>query len=335
MGIRAIDQSTRLEVLPYVTGGSTLRGNTDPANPFTDALNLEGRIGADFKMGVGPNLTLDATVAPDFGQVEVDPAVVNLSDREVIFPERRPFFTEGSALLNGPTTNYFHSRRIGAPPQGTATGDFVKVPGITTILGAAKLTGRPSSGTSVGVPGAVTGAEHSQTFDLASGTFDEVRVAPRTLYGVVRIQQEFGAAGSTASLIATGVQRDLDPGDPLAALLRRHALMVGGEALLRLGGGAYEVSISGGLTRIDGDKEAILLTQRASERYFQRPDAAHVEVDPNRLSMTGGKATVGARKINATHWLWDTSLDFESPDLVLNDVGRLGTGDGIMARTGA
>lgn len=145
MGIRAIDQSTRLEVLPYVTGGSTLRGNTDPANPFTDALNLEGRIGADFKMGVGPNLTLDATVAPDFGQVEVDPAVVNLSDREVIFPERRPFFTEGSALLNGPTTNYFHSRRIGAPPQGTATGDFVKVPGITTILGAAKLTDRRST----------------------------------------------------------------------------------------------------------------------------------------------------------------------------------------------
>jgi len=160
------------EVVGYRVGF----GSAFSMQDFTDALNLEGRIGADFKMGVGPNLTLDATVAPDFGQVEVDPAVVNLSDREVIFPERRPFFTEGSALLNGPTTNYFHSRRIGAPPQGTATGDFVKVPGITTILGAAKLTGRLSSGTSVGVLGAVTGAEHSQTFDLASGTFDEVRV---------------------------------------------------------------------------------------------------------------------------------------------------------------
>ena len=333
-GIRAIDQGSRVEVLPYLTGGSTVRGKTDPENPFVDALNLEGRIGADFKMGVGPNLTLDATVTPDFGQVEVDPAVVNLSDREVIFPERRPFFTEGSGLLNGPTTNYFHSRRIGAPPQGTASGDFVDFPRITTIVGAAKLTGRLSSGTSVGVLGAVTGAEHAQTFDLASGTFDEVRVAPRTLYGVVRIQQEFGAAGSTASLIATGVQRDLEPGDPLAALLRRHALMVGGEALLRLGGGAYEVSISGGLTRIDGDKEAILRTQRASERYFQRPDATHVDVDPNRLSMVGGKTTVEARKINGTHWLWDTSVDFESPELVLNDVGRLGTGDGIVARGG-
>ena len=295
-GIRAIDQGRWVEVLPYLTGGSTVRGKTDPENPFVDALNLEGRIGADFKMGVGPNLTLDATVTPDFGQVEVDPAVVNLSDREVIFPERRPFFTEGSGLLNGPTTNYFHSRRIGAAPQGTASGDFVDFPGITTILGAAKLTGRLSSGTSVGVLGAVTGVEHAQTFDLASGTFDEVRVAPRTLYGVVRIQQEFGAAGSTASLIATRVQRDLEPGDPLAALLRRHALMVGGEALLRLGGGAYEVSISGGLTRIDGDKEAILRAQRASERYFQRPDATHVEVDPNRLSMVGGQDNGGGPK---------------------------------------
>jgi hypothetical protein len=333
-GIQAIDQSGRVEVVPYVTGGSTLRGKTDPANPFADELSLEGHMGADFKVGIGPNLTLDATVTPDFGQIEVDPAVVNLSDREVIFPERRPFFTEGSALINGPTTNYFHSRRIGAAPQGTATGDFVEVPTTTTILGAAKLTGRLPSGTSLGFLGAVTGAEHSQTFDLASGTFDEVRVAPRTLYGLVRIQQEFGAAGSTASIIATGVQRDLEPGDPLAALLRRRALMVGGEALFRLGGGAYEVSISGGVTRIDGDKEVILAAQRGRERYFQRPDATHVEVDPNRLNMTGGKATLEARKISGDHWLWDTSLDFESPELALNDVGRLGTGDGIMARTG-
>ena len=333
-GIQAIDQSGRLEVLPYVAGGSTLRGNTDPANPFVDELNLEGRIGADFKMGVGPNLTLDATVTPDFGQVEVDPAVVNLTDRETIFPERRPFFIEGSGLINGPTTNYFHSRRIGAPPQGTAAGDFAKVPGVTTILGAAKLTGRLPSGTSVGALGAVTGAEYAQTFDLASGTFDEVRVTPRTLYGLVRIQQEFGAAGSTASLMATGVQRDLERGDPLTGLLRRHAFMVGGEALLRLGGGAYEVSISGGVTRIDGSKEAILSAQRGRERYLQRPDATHVEVDPSRRSMVGAKTTLLARKISGTHWLWDISSDSETPELALNDVGRLGAGDGITARGG-
>jgi len=331
-GIRGINQGGRVEVLPYVTGGSTVRGNVDPANPFVDGHSMEGRMGADVKVGVGPNLTLDATVIPDFGQVELDPAIVNLSDLEVVFPERRLFFTEGSALINGPTSNYFHSRRIGAPPQGTAAGDFVEVPGTTTILGAAKLTGRLPSGTSLGVLGAVTGAEHAQTFDFASGTFDEVRVGPRTLYGLVRIQQEFGTAGSTASLIATGVQRDLEPGGPLAEILRRRALMVGGEALLRLGGGAYEVSVSGGVTRIDGSEAAILAAQRGSERYLQRPDATHVEVDPTRRSMVGGKTTLQARKINGTHWLWDTSVDFESPELALNDMGRLGAGDGVMAR---
>ena len=333
-GIGALDPGMRVEVLPYITGGSKVQGNPDPSNPFVDGFSLEGRSGADFKMGVGPNLTLDATVTPDFGQVELDPTIVNLTDTEVIFPEQRPFFTEGSGLLNGPTTNYFLSRRIGAPPEASASGDFVDVPDVTTILGAAKLTGRLPSGTSVGVLGAVTGAEHSQTFDVASGAFDEVRVAPRTLYGVARVQQEFGRAGSTASLIATGVQRDLEPGDPLAALLRRHALMVGGEALLRLAGGAYEVSISGGVTRIDGDKEVILRAQEGRERYLQRPDATHVEVDPNRTSMTGGKFTVSARNITAAHWLFDTRVDFESPELAFNDVGRLGTGDGIMATAG-
>ena len=333
-GIRAIDQGNRVELLPYVTGGSTVRSDAEPANPFTDALNLEGRIGGDFKMGVGPNLTLDATVVPDFGQVEVDPAVVNLSDTEVFFPELRPFFTEGSDLINGPNNNHFYSRRIGAPPQGSVAGDFVDSPGATTILGAAKLTGRLASGTSVGVLGAVTGAEHAKTFDLTTGTFDKVRVAPRTLYGVARIQQEFGAAGSTVSLIVTGVQRDLEPGEPLAALLRRRALMVGGGTLLRLGGGMYEVFVDGALTRIDGDEEVILRAQRGSERYFQRPDATHVEVDPNRVSMGGAKATFEARKVTGAHWLWDTSLDFESPEVTFNDVGRLGTGDGIMLRTG-
>jgi hypothetical protein len=333
-GIGEIAKSSRIEVLPYVTGGSTVRGDTDPADPFSEAFNVEGRAGADFKMGIGPNLTLDAAVTPDFGQVEVDPAVVNLSDVEVFFPERRSFFTEGSGLLNGPTSNYFYSRRIGAPPQGRASGDFVKVPGIATILGAAKLTGRLPSGTSVGVLGAVTGAEHAQAFDLASETFDEVRVAPQTLYGVARIQQEFGAAGSTVSLMATGVQRDLAPGEPLTGLLRRRALMVGGAALFRFSGGAYEAYISGGLTRIDGDKEAILSAQRASERYFQRPDATHVEVDPGRVNMTGNKTTLGVRKVSGTHWLGDIDLDLESPELVFNDVGRLGTGDAIRVRGG-
>ena len=118
------------------------------------------------KIGIGSNLTLEATVNPDFGQVEADPAEVNLSAFETFFDERRPFFVEGSDLLTGNVNNYFYSRRIGAAPPAGADGDFVEYPATTTILGAAKLTGRLESGLSIGMLGAVTDEESARTFNV-------------------------------------------------------------------------------------------------------------------------------------------------------------------------
>jgi hypothetical protein len=331
-GVRVSNPVQRLELLPFAASGSSINGDRDLADPFDDGVNLEGRVGLDLKMGIGPNLTLDATVTPDFGQVEADPAVVNLTDFEVFFPERRPFFSEGSALLNGPANNYFYSRRIGARPSGSVSGDYVDSPSSSTILGAAKLTGRLPSGMSIGVMAAVTGEEHAKTFESEPEAFHEVRVAPRTTWGVGRVQQEFGPDGSTASFMVTGVHRELDAGDPLALRMPRSAMTVNGETFWRLGGSMYEISVSGGLTRVDGDKEAILRLQRASTRYFQRPDAAHVEVDPERTTMGGSKATVRAQKISGTHWLWTINADLESPEVEFNDLGRLTTGDGVALR---
>jgi hypothetical protein len=331
-GVRAGDLGTRLELLPYVATGSSRNGDRDPANPFDDGLNLEGRAGLDLKMGIGSNLTLDATITPDFGQVEADPAVVNLTDFETLFPERRPFFTEGSALINGPVNNYFYSRRIGAQPVGPATGDYVDQPSSSTILGAAKLTGRLPSGTLIGVLAAVTGEEHAETFDATSNVFDAVRVAPRTTYGVARVQQEFGEDGSSAGLMVTGVHRDLTLGDPLASLVVRNAVTVNGNTFLRLGGATHEISISGGLTSVEGDAEAITRLQRSSSRYFQRPDATHVDLDPTRTGMVGAKATLRAEKISGEHWLWNVNADLESPESEFNDVGRLVSGDGLALR---
>ena len=336
-GIDSVDQAQRLEILPFIAGGSTLSANRDPRDPFVDRLNLEGNSGADVKLGLGPNLTLDATFFPDFGQVEVDPAVINLTDTEIFFPERRPFFTEGSSLLEGFENNYFYTRRIGGPPLGSVSADFVDVPRETTILGAGKLTGRLPSGTSLAILGAVTGEEHARTFDLepgaaSGGMLSEVPVAPRTGWGMARVQQEFGPAGSIASLMLSGVHRDLADGDPLAAELRRNAWMTGGDLLWRLAGGTYEVVVSGGLTGISGTRAAMVRAQRGSERYLQRPDADHVRVDSLRTSLSGGKATLQARKISGAHWLWDVFLDFESPEVTFNDIGRLGSGDGIMTR---
>ena len=162
-GLDDVDAKQRLEVLPYISSSSTLTGHPDPANPFDKGANLKGRVGADMKVGLGPNLTLEATVNPDFGQVEADPSEVNLTVFETIFEERRPFFIEGNSVISAATSNFYYSRRIGARPTVSATGKYVDYPSATNILGAAKLTGRSRKGLSVGFLSAVTNEAIART----------------------------------------------------------------------------------------------------------------------------------------------------------------------------
>ena len=158
-------------------------------------------------------------------------------------------------------------------------------------------------------------------------------MAPRSVYGVARLEQEFGPAASTASLMVTTVHRDLAEGDPLAARLVRNALSVNGDSLLRFKGGEYELGLQGGLSYIDGDPAALLLVQRASVRYFQRPDADYVTLDPTRSRMLGAKGGVQLERQSGRHWLWSVRMDMESPELEVNDLGRLVAGDGVMVAT--
>src|SRR2546425_7739132 len=178
VGIEGIKPTRRLELMPYGAADTRFQGGVPAADPFNGGANLAGRVGADVKMGLGPNITLDGTVNPDFGQVEADPAVVNLSAFEVFFDEKRPFFTEGSQLLRGSGPSYFYSRRIGASPACNAAGDFVDYPRNSTILGAAKLTGRLASGMSLGALAAVTGRETARTDGPATATVARTPVAP-------------------------------------------------------------------------------------------------------------------------------------------------------------
>src|SRR5207247_690790 len=168
--------------------------------PINDRVDFAGRRGGDVKMGLGPNITLDGTVNPDFGQVEADPAFVNLSGFEQFFDERRPFFTEGNQLLRGNGPSYFYSRRIGARPGCNASGDFVDCPHNATILGAAKVTGRLATGMSLGVLTAVTRREFARTYDSTTRMFGRTVVAPPAGYGVMRLQQEFGASKSVVGV---------------------------------------------------------------------------------------------------------------------------------------
>ncbi len=330
-GISGLPSNRPIEVSPYVASSSMLNSNRDPRNPFDNGTNLRGRIGADVKAGLGPNLTLDAAINPDFGQVEADPAEVNISGQETFFTEKRPFFLEGESLMNLSTnTNLFYSRRIGARPSGPATGDFVDYPAFSTILGAAKLTGRLASGTSIGAMAAVTDSETARTFSLATRTQSKRLVAPRTLFGVSRVQQEFGKSQSTISAMATIVHRSMDDTDPIAQLLVRNAMSVGSDATIRFKGGEYEWTSLEVATLLEGEPAAVARAKRNSAHYSQRPDRTYEIYDPTRPSWGGWWTINELARTGGRHWIWSFTNQNQSPGLEHNDIGRLTSADGIQ-----
>lgn len=326
VGIENVRPSRRLELLPYFAGeGRVVDQEAD--NPFDE--DPTAHMGGDIKMGLGPNLTIDATVNPDFGQVEADPAEVNLTAFETSFSERRPFFVEGSHLFetNGPT--FYYSRRIGAMPHGRAGGDYADYPHNTTIPAAAKISGRLNSGLSIGTMLAVTSREWATTYDTETRKKTKVKVEPTTGFGVTRLQQEFGEDQSTVGVILTGVARDLSDDEPLAADLRKEAYSGCADWTLRFDGGAYELTGFAGFSHIRGTREAIFRAQESSARYYQRPDVDYVTLDSSRTSLSGYTAALNLEKQSGRHWLWETGFDVESPGFEINDLGILNTADDI------
>ena len=329
VGIEGVEPSSRIELLPYVAGGGEFTDQFHRDDPFHDGSDLDTRIGGDLKMGLGSNLTFDATINPDFGQVEADPAEVNLSQYETFFSEKRPFFTEGSQLFEPIGLTYFYSRRIGGPPHLDPEGDFVKAPSNTSILGAGKLTGRFQSGLSLGVLSAVTGRERARSYDIAGDSTFRTEIEPPTAYNVVRLQQEFGRNGSTIGFMGTAVNRHLGDSDALKQALNEEAYTGAGDMILRFAGGKYQLSSYAALSHVAGDPRRIAVVQRSPQHYFQRPDADHVEFDSTRTSLTGYTAALAFAKRSGSHWLWEVGGQVESPELELNDAGILNAADGL------
>jgi hypothetical protein len=319
-GIEGVEPKMRLEFLPYAASSSTA-SRAEPGNPFNDGFESTGRAGADVKVGVGSNLTLDATFNPDFGQIEADPAEVNLSVFETIQGERRPFFIEGSSVLEAGTSNFYYSRRIGARPNGPAPGDYIDYPDTSTILGAAKLTGKLRSGTSVGFLAALTADEKAHVEDEGGQFF--VHVAPQTTWGVARVIQDVGNNGSTVGGHLTLVHRDLATTDAMAALMTRNAITGGADARIRFKDRTYEVAGNVGLTYVDGEPAALERVQRSSGHYFQRLDQPDIRLDPTRTTLGGAQIVGSINKIAGRHWLWGASLMIETPEFHPLDFGRL------------
>ena len=330
-GVSNVAPSRRLELLPYVAGAATVYPGADAANPFKAGANLAGRVGADVKMGLGPNLTLEATINPDFGQVEADPAEVNLTAFETRFPERRPFFLEGAPLFNIGHPNFYYSRRIGARPVGPATGDYVDYPRNTTILAATKLTGRLPSKTSIGFLSAVTAEESAEVASATLSGTQSVPVGPRTYFAVGRVLQEFGKQASTAGLLASAVHRDFDDASPLANLQARNALALAGNTVLRFHGGQYEFRTSGGGSLVNGTQKAMERVQRSSAHFAQRPDRAYSPLDPTKTALGGWSLQMQFDKLSGRHWLFGASSKADSEDFETNDMAILNGADGWLS----
>ncbi len=333
LGLEGIPAPRRLEVLPYTSSQARLTEGLDRGNPFDDGSVASWSGGIDLKYGLTSDLTLDATINPDFGQVEADPAVVNLSAFETFFEERRPFFVEGAGILdfgvrdNG--QNFYYSRRMGRAPSRSASGDapYVDQPVATSILGAMKLTGRTSAGWSIGAVGAITGREFASLADSSGRRLPSAAVEPPAGYGVVRIRRDLRDGSSGFGLLGTAVGRDLSD-DATFAFLRSAAFTGGLDFFHRFHRNSFEIRGGLGGSFIRGDTAAINRVQLASTRYFQRPDQDRSRFDPTRRSLAGLGGELNISKINGD-WLFSASGSFISPGLELNDVGFQTQGDRV------
>ena len=312
-GLVGLPSPRRPEVAPYVL---TKNVSVPTGTSFDRSQKLTA--GADLKYGLTPNLTLDGTVNPDFGQVEADPAVLNLTVFESFFQERRPFFVQGAGIfrfdvncnqVNCNSEGLFYSRRIGRAPQ-LRDGD-PESPTATTIYGAAKLTGRLRGGQTVGVLDAVT--------ERAAGTLDRT-VEPTTNYAVVRAQQDFRNGESGIGLMFTAVNRSLDRWTD--SLLRRSAYVSALDFRHRFLRSHYQISGSFDLSRLTGTAAAIALTQRDPVHYYQRPGAG-VSYDPTRTSLAGDAEELLFGKVGGGVTRFETSYQRRSPGFEVNDLGFL------------
>jgi hypothetical protein len=343
LGIHNIRPGRHLEFLPYTVGQAGF-SPTEANNPFKTGEKYLANAGFDLKVGLQSNLTLDATLNPDFGQVEVDPAVINLSAYETYYQEKRPFFIEGSNIfdefgrggmglnvnINWPQPTLFYSRRIGRTPQGYVTQDgYVDFPDRTTILGALKLTGKVAKGWNLSFVNALTAREYAE-IDSSGERFQE-EVEPFSYYGVLRTQKEFKEGQHGIGFLATSVIRDLR-NDNLAGILNEKAfsLAIDGWSFLDKNRNWVFGGWFGG-TMVEGSQEEILNLQRSSLHYFQRPDATYVEVDKNATSLSGWGGRFSLEKQKG-RFLLQAALGILSPGFDPNDIGfQFGSSDIINA----
>jgi len=339
-GIDNVDPPRRVEILPYgLTRGE--RFESVDGDPYLDGSKGDLSFGLDGKIGLTSNLTVDLTVNPDFGQVEADPSELNLTAFETFFSERRPFFVEGQDILDfqvspaitgGSFTadNLFYSRRIGKRPSYYPDGDYVDAPENTSILGAAKLSGRTENGLSIGILESVTAREQASVSD---GIDEEnMTVEPLTNFLVTRVQQDFDEGNMRLGMMFNTVHRNIE--DSHLDQLHDSAYSGGIDFFRYWNDKDWYFAFNGAASHVRGSEAAIAETQTSSARYYQRPDNDYVDYDPTRTELSGHAGSTRLARVGGD-FRFETGGTWRSPGFEINDVGFLRRADEINQFTWA
>src|SRR6266704_2517169 len=327
-GLDGLEAPRRLEAAPYF-----VTKNVSQISNNTLGRGQDLTVGADLKYRVASNLKLDATINPDFGQVEADPGVLNLSAFETFFREQRPFFVQGAGqfqwnvnctAVNDCSTGegLVYSRRIGRAPELSGVYSDTTSPAFTTILGAAKLTGRLPGGLTIGAVDAVTAHERGA---------GDVTIEPTTNYGVLRLRQDLRGGESRIGGIVTIVNGDNDSWS--SPYLHSSAYVGAADFRHRFPGGRYELSGSVDFSRVAGSAQAIANTQQSSTHNYQRPDV--LRFDATRTSLSGDAEGLQFAKVSGNHLQFQTNVERRSPGFEVNDLGYLRRADQLVWSTWA
>jgi Domain of unknown function (DUF5916)/Carbohydrate family 9 binding domain-like len=341
-GLKDIPFHRQVEIAPYVTAQID-KYESQPGNPFADGTDAKVAVGVDGKVAVTNDLILDFTINPDFGQVEADPSQVRIDGFQNFFDERRPFFIESRNIFNYQLTGsiaggdydadlLFYSRRIGSSPHGfPALGpdEYVDMPQNTSILGAAKFSGKTKKGLSIGILESVTQREMA-TIDK-NGERREEMVEPLTNFFVARLQKDYNKANTIIGGIITAVNREKG----LDEFLHKGAYSGGFDFIQYWKNRSWHVRANIVFSHVTGTKEAILNTQTAFEHLYHRDNSPEVKVDPTRTSLTGMSGNIMFGKIGGQQgkkgeiWKFETGVTFRTPGLELNDIGFMLTANEI------
>lgn len=339
LGVNNLTKPLRLEITPYASISDTRAPRPEvvagiPENPFYKRNDLNPKVGGDFKYGISTDFTLTGTINPDFGQVEADPATINLTAFEIFFEERRPFFLEGSDIFNfgGTATENtfrthqnFYSRRIGRSPVGSLgragiVANYEDRTNETTIAGAAKVSGKTSKGLSIGFLDAYTLSERANYFRSSDGTTGSYAVEPATNFLVSRISKDMKGGEARIGGFMTAVNRNFS-GSYLQEFLHESAYQIGLDGTYSWSDRNWRTSGSLVLSQVKGSQNAISLTQQSSARFYDRVDSEKLSLDPTKNSLNGYSAEFSIGKYNGQGIRYSFTYTEVSPGFEVNDIG--------------